>query len=51
MSEELETLQRLALTELQAGRIDRTIVLMRKSLSLIQCMHGHDSLETAQAMD
>jgi hypothetical protein len=50
MSEELETLQRLALTELQAGRIDQTIVLMRKSLSMTESTHGHDSLETAQAM-
>ena len=50
MSGELETLQRLALSELQSGHIEKTIELMRETLSLTEKIHGPDSLETAQAL-
>ena len=50
MSEELETVQRLALAELQAGNVQKTIELMRESIRLTETLHGPDSLETAQAL-
>ena len=50
MSQDLETIQRTALVELQAGNIDKTIELMRSGTELTEKLHGDDSLETAQAL-
>lgn len=50
LQEELSTVQALALSELQSGRIDKTIELLRKSLNITETLHGLDSLETAQAL-
>ncbi len=50
MSQDLETIQRMALVELQAGNIEKTIELMRGATELTEKLHGGDSLETAQAL-
>jgi len=50
MSQDLETIQRMALVELQAGNIDKTVELMRSATELTAKLHGDDSLETAQAL-